>query len=515
MSWAEVKKINGDLNTPLNVQMDNLAGDVADAIGTLGETESEAIGTLGTTLSGAIDTLGETGSEAIDALGEATSGAIGDQTEALENSIGGLSDQVTGAGTTVSSAVQGLRSYITGVGDVVGNAIRSIDNLKPSLRVTVLDAGTLTVTDGIHTYTEEVSEPGAVGFILQSLGDFTVTLAAGGQTFTQSVTVTELTVYRVTIGFPKLAVNAAEGGKITVWDGNYTYTQTLSRAGVANFKLEEFGTYAIKIETGQREGNESVNVTEFKTYNKDISYFQAVINVKCLLTSGVGTVTATSTDGLKTYSASCAAGNTTLTVTAARTYNIKVTQNGTDGEIVAVKEVTTSGETYAATAGFIAAIPDDYSGLEWVKLGPTSHTAVKDNLSTNYKNMISVTGRGLLLGIFNHNWLNYTTQNGTLQYQIVIDDVVYDQYIVPRSGYDHQAGWGNPISNALTVPHSFSTATRRTRNPSSMANIETTVITDIGKCVKFERNFSIRVRYQNTPDASDSIYYLEAAVYRY
>ena len=62
----------------------------------------------------------------------------------------------------------------------------------------------------------------------------------------------------------------------------------------------------------------------FTWWSKGVSYFQAVITVKCLLTSGVGTVTEETTDGLKRYTADCAAGNTTITVTAARTYNIKI-----------------------------------------------------------------------------------------------------------------------------------------------------------------------------------------------
>ena len=461
MSWAEVKKINGDLTTPLDEKMDNLAGGVA----------------------GSIDSMSETMAQSIES-----------ESEAIGGSIEGLEDSIVG----------------------VGEAIRSIDSIKPSLRVTALDAGTITVTDGIHTYTKEMAQPGVAGFILQSLGDFDVTLESEGQTFTQTITVTELTVYRVTVGFPKLAVTAEEAGAITVSNGTDTYTETLEEAGTANFRLGSFGTYTVLLEEGQREGKTTVSVTEFTDYEVDVEYFSASLTVKCLITAGVGTVTATSTDGEKIYTADCGVGDTTLTITAARTYDIKVTQGGVDGEIAQQKAITTQDGTYTATAGFIAAIPDDYAGIEWTKVEASSgHISVSTGLSTNYKNIIEINGRGLLLGAYKHVWLNYVTQNGTVQFEILVDGVLWDQFTVPRNDYGHMAGWGNPINNKITVPREYTSTSSRARSTSGNQNINTGVMTNIGKCVQFNHSLVVRARYQNTPDSSDSIYNFEVAVYHY
>ena len=150
MSWAEVKKINSDLTTPLNEQLDGVESGLSDEIG-----------------------------------------AVGTQVEAANEMLEQIDEKLDGMDAVVDA--------IEDLGTTLDASIRSIDSIKPSLRVTAADAGTITVSDGVHTYTKEMEQPGVAGFILQSLGDFEVTLSDGGQSFKQTVTVTELTVYRVAV----------------------------------------------------------------------------------------------------------------------------------------------------------------------------------------------------------------------------------------------------------------------------------------------------------------------------
>ena len=104
MSWAEVKKINSDLTTPLNEQLDGVESGLSDEIGAVG-------------------TQVETANEMLEQIDEKLDG-VGDVVGAIED-----------LGTTLDAS------------------IRSIDSIKPSLRVTAANAGTITVSDGVHTYT--------------------------------------------------------------------------------------------------------------------------------------------------------------------------------------------------------------------------------------------------------------------------------------------------------------------------------------------------------------------------
>ena len=467
MSWAEVKKINSDLTTPLNEQLDGVESGLSDEIG-----------------------------------------AVGTQVEAANEMLEQIDEKLDGMDAVVDA--------IEDLGTTLDASIRSIDSIKPSLRVTAADAGTITVSDGVHTYTKEMEQPGVAGFILQSLGDFEVTLSDGGQSFKQTVTVTELTVYRATVGFPTLTVTAEAAGSLSVSNGTHTYTHEFEEAGSHTFRLESFGTYTVKLEEGDKEGVRTVEVTEFTDYTSSVNYFSATLKVTALIPSGVGTLKAEAPDG-KTYTTECAAGENTITIQAARTYTISVSQNGSDGEIAQTKDITTDGDEYTATAGFISALSHQLTELDWESVNARSHIAINADLSTDWTNIVEVNGKGLFLGAYNHTWYNYTSAGSAVQYQFVIDGTVVDDITIQRSGYDHTNCWGHDFGDGdkkIYAPNEQSWSSSRNISATN-TTINSGILGEIGGPARlFERSFVVRAKRAGTTDTSDSIYTFNTAIYR-
>ena len=76
--------------------------------------------------------------------------------------------------------------------DDLAEAIKYTDPMRPILGVVALDAGTITVTDGVHIYEKEVEKNKQVNFRIEALGTFDVILSYNGLSISRSIEITEL-----------------------------------------------------------------------------------------------------------------------------------------------------------------------------------------------------------------------------------------------------------------------------------------------------------------------------------
>ena len=156
----------------------------------------------------------------------------------------------------------------------------------------------------------------------------------------------------------------------------------------------------------------------------------------------------------------------------------------------------------------------------WQKYGLSGHYAIKSNLTSVWKELIRVNGKGLFLGAYNHTWLNYNESgtSGTLYYKIVVDGVDLDSVSFGRSSYDQMTGWGDVQDGKIALPQVWPSGTSTASNqrmPTGASNVGITgqtYITNIGSFVPFKQSLVVKATYSGTASSSDSIYNFDVAV---
>lgn len=162
------------------------------------------------------------------------------------------------------------------IGDIA-EKIDSIDIQEYIVEVTVDSGATVTVTNGIKTYTG--TSNGVCTIKVNEVGSWTCSATLdGAESTTRVVDVTNDFATTLMFFTAPVAVNTSEGAIVTAVKDNITFTQTVPSSGVANFTIRDPGDWVFTVTKDGKTLSETVSIMVAQDYNVYLAIDMLTLN---------------------------------------------------------------------------------------------------------------------------------------------------------------------------------------------------------------------------------------------